>query len=163
MTKKTKNNHPSVFTSKVQDLWRISCEEKNQFACSWMTNNPVWRYDGGTAVKLRINNVATAIKCDSLVQIQRENMLMCAALLFKLGKIEIRGSVRWFEMATPRPAWQCWTSNTCLAPQHLQSEYSIDALTAATGLHLTLWTQETLSGGCKIHPTAFRDPSRANA
>lgn len=59
-----------------------------------MTNNPVWWYDGSTAVKLRINNVATAIKCDSLVQIQKENMLMCAALLFKLGKIEIRGSVR---------------------------------------------------------------------
>lgn len=68
--------------------------EKNQFAGSWMTNNPVWRYDGGAAVKLRINNVLTAIKCDSLVQFQRENMLMCFALLFKLGKIEIRGSVQ---------------------------------------------------------------------
>lgn len=68
--------------------------EKNQFAWSWMTNNPVWRYDGGAAVKLHINNVLTTIKCDSLVRFQRGNMLMCFALLFKLGKIEIRGSVR---------------------------------------------------------------------
>lgn len=136
-------------------------KKKNQFACSGMTNNTVWGYDGGTAVKLRKNNVATAIKCDSLVQIQRENMLMCTALLFKLGKIEIRGSVQWFEMATARPARRCWASNTCLALQHLQSEFSIDALTAAMGLHLMLWTQETLSGGCKIYPTVFRDPSRA--
>lgn len=59
-----------------------------------MTNNPVWRYDGSNVVKLRINNVVTAIKCDTLVEIQKENMLMCTALLFKLGKIEIRGSVR---------------------------------------------------------------------
>lgn len=82
---------------------------------------------------------------------------MWTALLFKLGKIEIRGSVRWFEMATARPAWQCWASNACLALQSLQSEYSIDALTAATGLPLTLWTQETLSGGCKIHLTVVPD------